>query len=161
MWSELGRAYARLLDACGLFAGGALGLLAILIAIDIVIRNLGIGHLGWLLEVSEYVLYVATFLAAPWVLRLGAHVRVDLLLNALPARLAAGLELLADALGGLASAVLFYYGLKATLRAHALGSLVIKELVFPEWWLLALVPVCAILLAIEFLRRIRTTLAGI
>jgi TRAP-type C4-dicarboxylate transport system permease small subunit len=154
------RAYGRLLEACGLLAGGAFGLLAVLITIDVAIRNLGIAHLGWLLETSEYTLYVATFIAAPWVLHLGSHVRVDLLLNAVPARLGVGLELAADAIGALVAAVLLFYGLDATLKAHAGGWMIAKTVVLPEWPLLAVIPASMALLTIEFLLRIRRTLTG-
>lgn len=156
----LARAYGRLLEACGLLAGGAFGLLAVLITLDVGLRNLGIGHLGWLLETSEYVLYLATFIAAPWVLHLGAHVRVDLLLTAVPARLGVALELLADTIGALVAAILLYYGLDAALKAQAGGWMIIKELVLPEWPLLAVIPASMALLALEFLLRIRRTLAG-
>ena len=37
--------------------------------------------------------------------------------------------------------------------AWRIGSITIKNLVFPEWWLLAPLPVCFILLAIEFVFR--------
>ena len=37
-----------------------------------------------------------------------------------------------------------------TLQSARLGSLTIKNLVFPEWWLLAPLPVCFALLALEF-----------
>ena len=36
-------------------------------------------------EVSEDILYLITLLAAPWLLRQGQHIRVDILLRALPA----------------------------------------------------------------------------
>ena len=39
------------------------------------------------------------------------------------------------------------------LDSVALGSITIKNLVFPEWWLLAPLPVCFVLLAIEFVFR--------
>ena len=160
MSAGLARAYGRLLEACGLLAGGLFGLLAVLITVDIVIRNLGIGHLGWLLETSEYMLHVATFIAAPWVLHLGAHVRVDLLVNAVPARLGIALELLADAIGAVAAGMLLYYGLDATLKAHAGGWMIAKTVVLPEWPLLAVIPASMALLTIEFLLRIRRTLTG-
>lgn len=160
MSSALAHVYGRLLEACGLLAGGLFGLLAVLITVDVAIRNLGIGHLGWLLETSEYALHVATFIAAPWVLHLGAHVRVDLLLNAVPARLGVALELVADAIGALAAGILFYYGLDATLKAYAGGWRIAKAVVLPEWPLLAVIPASMALLMIEFLLRIRRTLTG-
>jgi TRAP-type C4-dicarboxylate transport system permease small subunit len=39
------------------------------------------------------------------------------------------------------------------------GSLIIKSVVFPEWWLYAPVPVCFAFLAIEFVRRLFGTAA--
>ena len=160
MSARLARAYARLLEACGLAAGLALGVLALLITLDVVARNLGLGHLGWLLETSEYVLYVATFAAAPWVLRLGAHVRVDVVLNLAPAQAARVLELAADLTGAAASLVLLYYSARAALEAYRLDLMIFKELVIPEWWLLAVIPASALLLAVEFALRLRRALAG-
>ena len=42
-----------------------------------------------------------------------------------------------------------------TYDAWRNGSITIKNLVFPEWWLLAPLPVCFVLLAIEFVFRFR------
>jgi TRAP-type C4-dicarboxylate transport system permease small subunit len=69
-------AYLKLLNLCGLLAGMAYGSMALLVTIEVVIRNLGIGSLLWLTEVIEYTLFVATFIAAPWVLNQAGHVRV-------------------------------------------------------------------------------------
>ncbi len=153
-------AYGRLLDGFGLLAGAAIAVLAILITIDIVIRNLGIGNFPWLLEVAEYALYVTTFLAAPWVLHLGAHVRVDVLVNIVPPAAARWMEAGADLLGLGASIVLFYYGLDATLASHADGSLIFKELVVTEWYLVAAMPISAAFLIIEFILRLRRVASG-
>ena len=56
------------------------------------LRNAGLGGIPWSSEVSEDILYLMTLLAAPWLLRQGQHIRVDILLRAVPPRrrLAAG-----------------------------------------------------------------------
>lgn len=154
-------AYERLLDLCGLIAGIAIGLMAVFITVDVVIRNLGIGNFPWILEVSEYTLYVTTFLAAPWGLRLGAHVRVDLVLHWVPPGPARVIEAVADGLGAAIAALLAYYGLLVTLDSFGLDARIVKALVVPEWPLLAVIPFSCGLLAIEFLRRVRRTLAGV
>lgn len=156
----LSDAYAGLLDFCGLLAGATIGVLAVLVSVDVLIRNLGIGNFPWLLEVAEYALYVSTFLAAPWVLRLGAHVRVDLLLTLVPAAAARALEILVDALGAGISLVLLYYGLLAAVDSFSLGARIDKELLVTEWYLLAVIPISCALLAVEFALRIRRALAG-
>lgn len=146
--------YAWLLNTCGTLAGLIFAALAVLVSTDVLIRNLGIGNFPWLIEVAEYGLFVATFLATPWVLHEGAHVRVDLMVTALPARLARAVELAMDGAGLAISLTFVYYGLAAALDAFRIGSLIFKELIVAEWWLLAVIPASMLLLAIEFLLRL-------
>ncbi|MGI9465201.1 MAG: TRAP transporter small permease [Aestuariivirgaceae bacterium] len=150
----ISKVHAALIGMLGFSAGIALASLAVLITIDVTIRNLGVGNFPWLLEVSEYVLFGATFLAAPWVLRENAHVRVDLLLTAAPktaGRLLAGL---ADILGLVISGVLTWYALRVTAEALQRGDLIFKELVVPEWPFFLVVVVSGGLLIAEFALRL-------
>ena len=139
------------------FAQGAallLGAMAVLVTADVVMRNVGLGTLAWVLEVSEYSLPVATLLAAPWLLHRNEHVRLDVLVAALPAPLARLLERCADVAGILICAVFVWYGTRLILDSARIGSTVVKTLSIPEWWQYALVPVCFFLLAVEFARRL-------
>jgi TRAP-type C4-dicarboxylate transport system permease small subunit len=147
------RAFDLLLAALGALAGLAIAAIALLVSLDVLMRNVGLGTLPWLLELVEYALYGATFLAAPWVLSLGAHVRVDIVVTSLPRRAAAALEVLVDLAGAAVALVLMRYGLEATLEARRIGALIIKTLIVPEWWLLAVIPFASLLLAVEFVRR--------
>ena len=152
--AALGRAWTRLLDAFGILAGLAFVVMALLVTINVGGRNLGYGNIRWLLETTEYALYITTFLAAPWVLHLGAHVRVDLLLHALPAPLGRSLELLADLCGLLVSLVFARHGLLVAADAWRLNAITVKELAVPEWILVAVIPLASLLLAIEFVARL-------
>jgi TRAP-type transport system small permease protein len=156
----LGRAYCRLLQAGAIAAAVLLGAVALLVTADVVARNIGLGSIPWIIEVSEYSLPLATFLVAPWLLQRGEHVRLDQLVAALPPAAGRALGRLADA-GGLAvCAVFVIYGAKAVASSARQGSLVIKAVVFPEWWLYAPVPVCFALLAVEFARRLAARAPG-
>jgi TRAP-type C4-dicarboxylate transport system permease small subunit len=148
------RAYLGLLHAGAVAAALLLGALALLVTADVVARNLGWGTLPWILEVSEYCLPLATFLVAPWLLARSEHVRVDVLLTMLPRRVARALDLAADAAGVAVSALFVVYGIRAIISSAQQGSLVMKSIVFPEWWLFAPVPVSFAALAVEFLRRL-------
>lgn len=150
----MARAYRGLLHACAVLAAILLGITAVLVTGDVAARNLGLGTLPWILEVSEYVLPLATFLVAPWLLARNEHVRLDVLLAALPPRLARALARAGDLLGLAVCAVFVAYGGRAIASSAQQGSLVIKSVVFPEWWLYAPVPACFALLAIEFVRRL-------
>src|SRR3989304_4445116 len=80
----IGRAYRGGLHAGAGVAAPLLGALALLVPGDVVARNLGLGTLPWIIEVSEYSLPLATFLVAPWLLSRSEHVRLDTLITALP-----------------------------------------------------------------------------
>jgi TRAP-type transport system small permease protein len=150
----LARAYGGLLHAGAVASALLLGVLALLVTGDVLARNLGLGTLPWILEVSEYGLPLATFLVAPWLLHRNEHVRIDALLTALPRPAARALDRLSDMVGLAVSVVFVVYGARAVSSSAQQGSLIIKSVVFPEWWLYAPVPVCFAFLAIEFVRRL-------
>ena len=141
--------YDRLLQGLAALAAVLLGASALAITVDVVGRNVGLGTLPWILEVSEYVLPLATFLVAPWLLRRNEHVRLDMLLRAWPR-----LGHVTNVIGLAVSAVLVLYGVRTILNSADQGAMVFKSVVFPEWWLYAPVPLCFGLLAVEFVRRL-------
>jgi TRAP-type C4-dicarboxylate transport system permease small subunit len=148
------RVFSRVLELfCTLFAI-VLGLLIALMCLDIAIRNFRIGSLPWLIELTEYALYAGTFLAAPWVLRLGSHVRVDAVLGALPKRFAVRLEQFVDLIGFAVALVLVWYGTLAVIDAWTTNLVARKTWNFDEWLLLLPIPISGLLLAIEFVLRI-------
>jgi TRAP-type C4-dicarboxylate transport system permease small subunit len=150
----MGRAWSRLMDACGAIAALALGVVALLVTADVLIRNVSTGALPWVLEMSEYTLPFATFLAAPWILHRNEHVRLDALVNALPARLARVLARAVDAAGLAISLLLLWYGFTALADSFRQNAVVIKTYTFPEWWLFVPLVWCFALLSIEFVRRL-------
>lgn len=150
----MARAYGALLTGLAALAAVLIGLTALAITLDVVARNVGLGTLPWILEVSEYMLPLATFLVAPWLLRRNEHVRLDAVLMVARGRTAAVLELASNVVGILVCAVLVVCGVRAIANSMQQGAMVLKSVVFPEWWLYAPVPVCFLLLAFEFGRRI-------
>ena len=150
---RLSRAYGRLLDSLMAVACLLLLVMTLLIGADVAGRNVGLGGITWSGEVSEDILYLLTILSAPWLLRQGQHIRVDILLRALPARVAWLLEWVGDLLGLACSLYFVWYGWKVLTASHQSGAISIKTLVTPEWWLLAPLPLAFLLLAIEFLFR--------
>ena len=143
----------RLFASLAFLAALLLFAMVALTTADIVMRNtLRVGF-PWANEVTEYALYLTTLLTAPWLLHRGQHVRIDMVLVLVPPRVAWLMEAAADIIGLVASLVLVWYGSVMTMQSARLGSLTIKNLVFPEWWLLAPLPVCFALVALEFVLR--------
>lgn len=143
-----------LLEASGALFGIVVGVLILLMTADITIRYFKIGTLPWLIEIVEYLICAGTFLAAPWVLRQGAHVRVDIVVTALPKRIAQRVEQFCDVIGLGISGVLFYYGCKAVLQSATTKQILYKTWWTPEWIVLLPVPIACLLLCVEFVLRI-------
>ena len=146
--------YRRLLDLCGLAAGVGFALIALATTYDVFVRNVFGQSVRGLVDVVEYALFVTTFVAAPWVLRKGGHVQVDFAVGALAPRARRGVGRLADAMGLAISLVLLVYSTRVTIAAWQQGSMVLKAVVFPEWWVYAVMPFASLLLAIEFAIRL-------
>lgn len=149
------RAYRAILYACAAGAAVLLGTMALLVTLDVAMRNVGLGTIAWVNEVSEYSLPVATLLVAPWLLHRNEHVRLDVLLISLPRAASRALERTCDLLGIAICAVFVWYSIRLILDSSRIGSMVVKTLAIPEWWQYALVPVSFSLLAVEFARRFR------
>ena len=135
-------------------AGTLLGVLALLICLDIASRQTAGFSMPWSLDVAEYLLYLITFLAAPWVLTSGGHITVDLVVTRLapPARRRAYRS--ANAVGAVASLLLFWFACRVWWRSFSEGTLVYETLVFPEWWLFSAAPPVFLLLAAIFGHRV-------
>lgn len=157
---QMSAIYERLLNALALAACAILFAVILTTCADVLLRNLLASGIPWSNEVSEYALYLMTMLTAPWLLRQGAHVRVDLLLQAVSARHGWLLEWFVDLSGLLVSLVLAVYGVRIARESAEQGSMVIKTLVFPEWWLLVPLPAAFALLALEFVFRMQRLHAG-
>ncbi|MBC7802636.1 MAG: TRAP transporter small permease subunit [Candidatus Parcubacteria bacterium] len=156
--------YGRFLACLALAGCAVLLLMMLVICADVFLRNVRVvpGMLGvpWANEVTEYALYLITMLTAPWLLRQGMHIRVDVLLRVIPRRLAWYCEWAVDLIALGCCAVIAFYGVKAVLSSHAIGGTVVKVLSVPEWWLLAPLPATFSLLAIEFLFRMQRLYAA-
>jgi TRAP-type C4-dicarboxylate transport system permease small subunit len=161
---RLSRAYGRFLTGLALAGCAVLFAMMLLICADVLLRNVrlvpGVYGISWSAEVTEYCLYLITLLTAPWLLRQGQHIRIDILLRVLPGRAAWLLEWLGDALALVCCAVIAFLGWKATSASLAIGAMVVKTLAVPEWWLLAPLQVTFVILAIEVLFRMERLHAG-
>jgi len=127
---------------------------------DVAVRFFAGGTIKWMLEVSEYLLFAMTFLGAPWVLREGAHTAVDLLVEAMPPRGKRALAIAAFSIGLVTSGLIAWYGWLAASESWRAKTLIFKQVTFPEWWLLALIAFCGVLLVVEFVRLIVRALRG-
>lgn len=161
---RLSELYGKLLTGLALAACLLLFLMMLMIGADVLLRNValipGLRGLAWSNEVSESMLYLITMLTAPWILRRGQHIRVDIVLVAIPKKAAWYCEWVADVLALATCVVMMTYGWSATTASYTAGSMAIKTLITPEWWSLAPLPAAFALLAIEVLFRMQRLYAS-
>jgi TRAP-type C4-dicarboxylate transport system permease small subunit len=156
---RLEAAYGRLLEALALIACALVLGMTVMICADVLLRNVriipGVAGLAWSNEISEAMLYLVTMLTAPWLLRRGQHIRVDILLRMVPKRVGWVFEWMTDTVGLACCLVIALYGARAALASYKAGSMSIKTLITPEWWLLSVLPVAFLALSLEMIFRMR------
>ena len=162
--NRISEQYGRFLAGLSLAGCAVLLLTMLVICAAVLLRNVrivpGMHGVSWANEVTEYALYFITLLTAPWLLRQGMHIRIDVMLHAIPARLAWFCEWAVDVIALVCCCVIAWYGVKAVLSSHAISGTVVKVLSVPEWWLLAPLPATFALLAVEVLFRMQRLHAG-
>ena len=147
--------FNRLTHGLAVLTAVSLGIVTVLIPLNLFLVKTQQGSLWWLFEGVEYALYFGVFLSAPWVLQQGAHVRVDVLVSNLPAHLADWLERFMDGAGFVLCVVLCVYGVRAALGEYQDGTLPDKDLRIANWIVLSAFATAFLMLAIEFLLRMR------
>jgi TRAP-type transport system small permease protein len=162
--NRLEAAYGKLLDGFALVACALVFGMTLMICADVLLRNVriapGLAGLEWSNEISEAMLYLITMLTAPWLLRRGQHIRVDIVLRAVPKQVGWLMEWAVDVLGLTCCALIAWYSARAALASFQAGSVSIKTLVTPEWWLLTALPLAFLALTLEMLFRMRRLAAA-
>ena len=115
--TALSEAFGRLFGVLASVASGILLAMVAVVTADILLRDFLGSGIAWSNEVSEYALYVITVLTAPWLLRRGQHVRIDIVLTMVPPQIAWLMEALGDLFGFAVCVVLVRYGLGMSVGA--------------------------------------------
>ena len=107
----------------------------------------------WTVDVTEYILFLVAFLGAPWLLKKGGHVGVDLVVERLSRKTNILLGMLSSAIGIFVSAIVSWFGLVETWNCYQGGVLVIKTLSVQKYFFLFFIFLGYFLLLIEFGRQ--------
>ncbi len=159
MWKP-GGPFDRLLVLTGVVPGVVVALLAIGVAAEVFARNLGLTGFYWMLEAVEYGLLTLTMVGAAYILSIGRHVTVDLVLSALPARARRCFHIAINAAIVVVAAIVVYYGVLTTHLAYVEDSTLYKSFDIKEWIPMAVVPGGMALFLIEGVRQLVRSLAG-
>ncbi len=151
---RLDRAFDVVVRALAWLAAGVILTIAVLIPLDLVLRNVFQASIYGLLEAVEYGLLAATFLAAPWVLAINGHVSVDLFAGALPGRWRRIADTVGNLVGASAAALFVWFAAVALIQSIERDAFIRTAFTIPEWCVLAVAPASMALVLIEFGRRL-------
>ncbi len=123
------------------------------ICADVVLRRLFAYPLKWVIEIAEYILLVATFLGAAWVLKREGHVKIDIVLSQLGSKNQALLNSITSIIGMIVCLALVWLSVQTTWNNFQIGYYYDTPLRWPAAPFHAVVAVGSFLLFIQFLRR--------
>lgn len=148
-------AWDRLLAALAFLGALLMGGMALWVTYEVLMRYFLQSPTSWAVDLSEYAMLWAAFLAAPWVLRREGHVRVEVFVErATPARQRA-LGVFTSILGALGCAIITWQGTSAVWDFYVRGTTMAREWQVPQFAVYLVIPIGAALLTVEFVRRAR------
>ncbi len=131
------------------------------ISAEVILRILGFPSIIGLIELTEYGLFISTFFVAPHLLRHNEHIRVDIIMSRAAPETARVVEF---GVLGCIIAVSLVTGLVGTIimigNARE-GTLIFKDLIFPQWWLDWIIPLTSLamtLQALELMNKLRLSM---
>ena len=124
-----------------------------LVGTDITLRYLFYRPLGWVKEVSEYILVFLGFLVAAWILKDDGHVKMDLVLNNVSPRVQTMMNIITSIISIIVVFIITWFSLRVIIQFYQ-TKLVTPSVLEPQKWILITpIFVGSLLLAIQFIRR--------
>jgi TRAP-type C4-dicarboxylate transport system permease small subunit len=150
----ISKTYNKLVDLCAAVVGLMIILAVIFVVIDVAGRYFFSSPIGWVLEATEYILLSIPFLAMAWLVRKAeGHVRIELLVQALPQAWQNRLNIFSSLLASSACGLATYYAVETTID-HFLRNIVTPGIYpIPKFTIIAIVSLGLGLTTIEFLRK--------
>ena len=134
----------------GALCGVILLVMLLLICANVVMRYGYDSPIIWADQITTYGLVYLTFIGAPYALSQRAHVSVDILSSLLPNRHQRRLDVVLDVVGIVYCIAFSILTIQEIGRVVKRGSEFVDALIVPEWWVLIVLPIGAILLVVQF-----------
>ena len=109
--------------------------------------------IGWVIEITEYIILYVTFLVAAWVLKKEGHVKMDIVLNRLPPGAQSLLNVITSAISTIVCFIIVWYGAKVTWELYQTNYFTPTLLELPKFIIIGIIPLGSLLLFIQFVRR--------
>ncbi len=145
-------AYLQFINLLKALAGVIIFVIFLLIVSDVLIRLVGLNPWLYSTVLVEYGLLWFTMLAAPWLARTKGHVFIDAVTQLLPAAAQRILAKFTYLICVVTSLGFSYYSLRLLISAIETHQVDTRAVDMPAWTLLAPLPLCFLMVGIEFIR---------
>ena len=146
------KSFDRLIDVMAALAGVILIFITAAVCYTIGMRYLFTKTTIWIMQTTEYALLWIVFLATTWLLREGGHITTDLIYAHLNKKTKRTLDCIMFVIGGVACAVMVYFGIDYTRECILKGITDVRAVTVPKWIIFIIIPAGSILLTIQFFR---------
>jgi C4-dicarboxylate transporter, DctQ subunit len=151
--NRLGLIFDRIIDVMAILAGVLLVLITLTVVAGVIARGALARPLGWIIEVSEYVLVYITFLITAWVLRQEGHVKLELVLSKLNPSVQRIMNFCTSVVGAMVCFTLTWFGITFTWDLFQSNYFTPGTLMLPKYIFAAIIPIGSFTLFVQFLRR--------
>lgn len=143
----------RILDLCLVVVNVLLSLLILIVILDVIMTYVFDKPLEWAIEISEYILAFISFIGAGWLMREEGHLRFDMVLEQLPRKARAFMEVFVSIVCLVVSIVISWASFEIMMDLLAKGTVTVSILQLPRWILIASIPLGFSILALQLIRR--------
>lgn len=151
---ERHRVFDRIIDTFAIIAGVLFVYSTVSTCVEVVMRYFFAKPTNWLSEINEFILYVAPFIAAAWILKHDGHIKMDLLVKCLSFRNQALLNAVTSIMGILVCLTIACFGATVTLDSFQTNYLTASGYIrITRGYITVFGVLGYILLAIQFIRR--------
>lgn len=160
MAGKIDRILGGLIRCFGIIAGVIFSCMALIVTYNVIMRYFFSKPPVWAIEVTEYSMVYATFLAAAWILSADGHVKIDVFTIGLSSKSQRFLSIVVSFLGVVTCLLLGWFALKSTLDLYGRGVVMMKMMPWPKWVIVAPIPLGILLTLIQFIRSTIALLRG-
>ncbi len=146
------RIYDALILGLAVPAGIAVALILVLIVADVTVRELGYPSPRFTIGVVEYALVYFTAFAAPYLVRVRGHVFIEVVIGQLEGRMRRVFEVAVYLICIIATAAFAWVSVGLFFELANSDDIDIRGIDIPAWVIVAPLPPCYLLVAVEFAR---------
>jgi TRAP-type C4-dicarboxylate transport system permease small subunit len=147
-----------IIDSLAYFSAVILASTVIVECYDIIMRYIFKSPLTWSNEICEYILFATGLLGAPWLLKVGGHINVELFTERMKEESNIAFKLISLGLGVLTCFALAVFALITTWTSYTENVMITKMLFLPKFYFIFIIFLGYLGLAFEFTRQFSTNL---